>query len=174
MPIEDEGRLTDPDLRESFINRVYAYQKWRNLQKKGIKSGDLVAFHTDYKLLLMARDPLATRQLGRLIANSGSSGDTASEYIQLFMKTMKKKAIPKRQANVLYRLLNILGDRITAPDRREITQYIEAYRKSVVPISAPLILMNHHFKNHPQTWSAVPKYLAPYPFGFETGFAMPV
>ncbi|MCY1180733.1 hypothetical protein D9M73_212010 [compost metagenome] len=31
LPVEEEGRLHDPVLRENFISRVYAYADWQRL-----------------------------------------------------------------------------------------------------------------------------------------------
>jgi hypothetical protein len=32
LPIEEEGRLADPVLRENFIERVYAYRRRQDLE----------------------------------------------------------------------------------------------------------------------------------------------
>ena len=57
LPVEEEGRLTDPRLRENFIERVFAYARLRSLFSGHWKVGDLVAFQTAHKLLLMAHSP---------------------------------------------------------------------------------------------------------------------
>ena len=31
MPVEDEGRLSDPIIRDAFVERVYAYHRWQRL-----------------------------------------------------------------------------------------------------------------------------------------------
>jgi hypothetical protein len=36
LPVEDEGRLHDPELRENFIERIFALKRWREeVGKKG-------------------------------------------------------------------------------------------------------------------------------------------
>ncbi|MEX0805275.1 MAG: hypothetical protein WD688_18425 [Candidatus Binatia bacterium] len=70
MPVEEEGRLNDPVLRENFIERVFAYHRWQTLtQTKSVRA--LVEFHTSHKFLLLAHSEQHYRRLGRLVAAAG-------------------------------------------------------------------------------------------------------
>ena len=64
LPIEDEGRLSDPRLRENFIERVFAYDRLQRLFAGRWTVGDLVRFHTAHKLVLMAHSLAADQRLG--------------------------------------------------------------------------------------------------------------
>ena len=44
LPVEEEGRLHDPRLRENFIERVFAYARWQAALASGMTRGRLVAF----------------------------------------------------------------------------------------------------------------------------------
>ena len=44
LPVEEEGRLTDPRLRENFVERVFAYRRLRDLFERRWTVGDLVRF----------------------------------------------------------------------------------------------------------------------------------
>lgn len=68
LPVEEEGRLADPRLRDNFVKRVFAYWRLRGLFDGRWTVGDLVRFHTAHKLLLLAHAPEAYRRLGRLVA----------------------------------------------------------------------------------------------------------
>jgi uncharacterized protein YbbK (DUF523 family) len=46
LPVEEEGRLHDPKLRENFFDRVFGYHRLRRLLDGSWTVGDLVAFHT--------------------------------------------------------------------------------------------------------------------------------
>ena len=37
VPVEDEGRLHDPSIRENFIERVFVFKRWRQLISRGKK-----------------------------------------------------------------------------------------------------------------------------------------
>jgi hypothetical protein len=36
IPVEEEGRLCDPTLRENFIERVFCYRRWQDLVQSGV------------------------------------------------------------------------------------------------------------------------------------------
>ena len=39
LPLEEEGRLGDPRLRENFIERVFAYRRLRELAAGPVRAG---------------------------------------------------------------------------------------------------------------------------------------
>jgi uncharacterized protein YbgA (DUF1722 family) len=68
IPVEEEGRLNDPILREMFIGRVFTLRRFRDLLAQGKTRGGLVSFHTDHKLLLLSHDRKRYSEMGRLVA----------------------------------------------------------------------------------------------------------
>jgi uncharacterized protein YbbK (DUF523 family) len=68
LPVEEEGRLHDPGLRENFIERVFALKRWRDNLAGGRKRGALVKFHSENKLLIMAHSQKHLREMGGLVA----------------------------------------------------------------------------------------------------------
>ena len=55
VPVEEEGRLNDIKLRENFLERVYAYYRWTNLDKAQNPLTAFREFHRDYRKLSSAR-----------------------------------------------------------------------------------------------------------------------
>ncbi len=70
LPVEEEGRLSDPRLRDNFIERVFAYRRLRDLFVGRWTTGALVKFHTAHKLTLLAHSPAAYKTLGQLVAHA--------------------------------------------------------------------------------------------------------
>jgi len=87
LPVEEEGRLQDARLRENFVARVFAYQRWRALNESGLTLASLQDFHARHKYLLLAHHQPAYRYLGRVVAQAHQRPlpDVAAEYGQLFM-----------------------------------------------------------------------------------------
>ena len=73
LPVEEEGRLMDPVLRENFIERVFVYHRWQQLKRGGLTVAGLVQFHTVHKFTLLAHDEVIYRELGRIIADTGKA-----------------------------------------------------------------------------------------------------
>jgi len=64
LPVEDDGRLNDPGLRESFVERLFVLSRWKAYLRGDGSAGGLVSFHTDHKLLVMAHSPRHYAALG--------------------------------------------------------------------------------------------------------------
>ena len=114
LPVEEEGRLSDPRLRENFVERVFAYSRLRNLFRSKWNVGALVAFHTAHKLILMAHSTDAYQRLGRLVA--GARGVPPKElertYTEQFMAALTTIATARRHTNVLQHMIGYLKDRL--------------------------------------------------------------
>jgi len=103
LPIEEEGRLADPHLRENWIERVFAYWRIQKLWNSRWTVRDLVSFHAAHKLILLAHSPKALPALGQLVA--GAKGmpcaELRREYHEGFMSVLAIPATRGRHANVL-------------------------------------------------------------------------
>ena len=165
LPAEEEGRLSDPRLRENFIERVFAYRRWQDLVASGLTASRLVDFHTRHKLALMAHDVESYRALGRLVALAGSRtpNELGHDYISRFMTAMKRLATPARHANVMMHLMGYLKKELDAIDKAELLEPIHAYRQGVLPLASPLTLLRHHFRRYPDPYIARQTYLHPDP-----------
>ena len=161
MPVEEEGRLNDPSLREGFVCRVFCYYRWQRLVEAGLTRKGLLDFHAEHKLLLMAHDEQRMRALGRLIANLGEQplAEVADAYIREFMAALARPATRGRHANVLYHLLGHLKREIDPADKQEAVAVIEQYRKGMVPLIVPVTLLRHHFRHWPDPYVARQFYL---------------
>lgn len=161
LPVEEEGRLNDVALYENFIERVLAYHDWQVMTGAGITPGALVSFHTRHKLQLLARDEKAYRALGRLTAEAGRPdfGDRYNEYIATFMVAMKKQPTPRRHSNVLFHMAGYFKRHLSADDRQEMVELIEAYRRERLPLIAPLMLLRHHLRAIPNRFLENQRYL---------------
>lgn len=166
LPMEEEGRLCDPILRENFIGRVFVYHRWRELEASGLTPAALVDFHSGHKYLLMAHDQENAQELGQMIARVGKSADLrqlAEDYIRLLMETLSKRVSRGQHANVLQHLMGYLKAQLDAGDREELLDTIHQYRKGYVPLIVPVTLLKHHFRRHPQPYIERQYYLAPHP-----------
>ena len=165
LPCEEEGRLKDASLCESFVERVFALDRWVRTMASGCTPGRLVAFHTRHKLLLMSHSEVHYRAAGRLVADAGRHDldRRAGEYLALFMEGMQRRATRRRHTNVLQHLAGYLKRSIDAGDRRALAEVIEEYRSGNVPLVVPIRFLRHHFRRAPDRYVAMQHYLEPYP-----------
>ena len=165
LPVEEEGRLNDHRLRESFFERVFAYRRLQDFFEGEWNAGDLVRFHTAEKLLLLSHDPATFRELGRLVAQAGSADRHAigEQYRTLFMKALAKPASVKRQTAVLERILGYFKSQLDAAEKRDLLEVLQDFRRGLVPLVAPLTLVRHYIRRFRVDYLAGQTYFAPHP-----------
>ena len=163
LPVEEEGRLMDPALRENFVRRVYVLWRWRQATAGGLNARMLTEFHARHKLILMSHDQNRARELGRLAAAEGDLAARAETYIHGVMDTLKQVASRGNHVNVLQHIQGYLKRELDAEDKAEMVEMIEAYRLGNVPLVVPLTLLRHHFRKAPDPFIANSWYLDPYP-----------
>jgi uncharacterized protein YbgA (DUF1722 family)/uncharacterized protein YbbK (DUF523 family) len=165
LPLEEEGRLTDPRLRENFVVRVFAYSRLRRLFASRWTVGDIVRFHTAHKLLLLAHAPEAYRALGRLVAGARqlSRANLEHRYVDGFMRALERVPTTRRHTNVLQHMAGYFKNGLDAGSKRELLEAIEDYRRGIVPLVVPITLFRHHVRTLDVTYLAGQTYLRPHP-----------
>lgn len=165
LPVEEEGRLTDLRLRENFIERVFAYRRLRRLFTGRWKLGELVAFHTAHKLLLMAHSPRAYASLGRMVAEGKlmQHSELRLRYEAGFMAALAEMATTRRQTNVLQHVVGYLRPHLDEASRGELRSLIEDYRRGLVPLVVPLTLIRYFLRRFPIPYLSDQVYLEPHP-----------
>ena len=165
LPIEEEGRLSDPKLRENFVERVFAYWRLRELFSNPWNAGTLIRFHTAHKLILMAHSPEAYRQLGRLTATATtrSRRDLGQRYTDAFMSALAVIATRPRHANVLQHMAGYFKNQLDAASKAELRSAIDDYRRELVPLIVPVTLLRHHVRVHHIEYLEGQLYLEPHP-----------
>jgi uncharacterized protein YbgA (DUF1722 family)/uncharacterized protein YbbK (DUF523 family) len=165
LPVEEDGRLNDPVLRENFLTRVFAYSAWQQLLQAGLTRRGLTEFHSRYKYLLMAHHPVQYKTLGNLLGNMGQIDpkELGPRYFSELMAALKKCATRRTHTNVLQHISGYLKQVISADDKQEVQHVIGQYRHGIVPLVVPLTLLKHHFRQHPDPYIAQQVYLQPHP-----------
>lgn len=165
LPIEEDGRLHDPHLRENFFERVFAYRRLRDLFEREWSVGDLVAFHTREKLLLMAHSPQLYKELGRVVANpyEKKREALASEYQAAFMRALGTIATVGRHVNTLQHMIGYVTEALDEGDRAEMHRTVAEYQAGLVPLVVPLVLLRHHVRKQKVDYLLGQTYLEPHP-----------
>ena len=165
IPTEDEGRLGDIGIRESFLERVYAHYRWRNIEDAEHNLHAFREFHKNYKLILMAKNNMAYRELGRMVAgvHKHNMAEVRQKYFSKFMQVMAKVPSRGHHVNVLMHISGYLKDKLDAKDKAELLTWFETYRNRQVDRITPLVLLQHHFLHHPNDYMAEQHYFSPFP-----------
>lgn len=97
VPVEDEGRLNNPKIRENFIVRVLSFCRLRDLMEKN-SAGSLIKFHTSHKFLILAHNKKYYDSLEQLVGNARSfkAAKLKARYSKLFMEALAYKSTRKK------------------------------------------------------------------------------
>jgi uncharacterized protein YbgA (DUF1722 family)/uncharacterized protein YbbK (DUF523 family) len=165
IPVIDDGRLHDLSLRENFMEQVIVYKRWKEFLKKDSKIKDLIAFHTNLKLLILSHSPKHYSALGKLVAKAKNyrTDMLYSEYINILMEGMRLLATTKKNTNVLLHIAGYLKKQISPEDKRELLEVIEQYHKGYIPLIVPIVLINHYVRKFDEPYLKMQFYLNPHP-----------
>jgi len=167
LPVEEDGRLHDPQLRENFIESIFTLRRWRQTlaAKQPSLSGRVVQFHSCNKLLIMAHSPEHYRQLGKLVAGAGSlsADELTQNYQQLLLEALQRKTSLAKNINVMQHILGYFKRQLSSDEKREALQLLDRYRDGQVPLIVPLTLLNHYVRKYRQDYLQQQTYLEPHP-----------
>ncbi|WP_044175932.1 YbgA family protein [Phytobacter massiliensis] len=166
LPVEEDGRLHDPVLRENFVERVFALHELNRLRAEGLTRGGLLAFHSRYKLQLLAHCQPGYREIGPFVARIHEWDDLEAFFVayrEKLMAILKKPASRKNHTNVLMHIQGYFNKQISARQRAELRDVIINYRAGKLPILAPLTLLKHYLAEHPDRYLQTQNYFDPYP-----------
>jgi uncharacterized protein YbgA (DUF1722 family)/uncharacterized protein YbbK (DUF523 family) len=165
LPMEEEGRLNDPNLRENFIERVFSYRRWKDFKASNPTLGRLVEFHTSQKLLIMSHNPDGYRKMGALVAHGKELNltDLLSAYEELFMKSLALHASTKKNTNVLQHMMGYFKKQLSTVEKEELLEVIAQYHDHLVPLIVPLTLIRHYVRKYDQKYLQGQVYLSPHP-----------
>lgn len=165
LPIEEEGRLGDPILRENFIQRVFIYKRWHEMLDAQLSWPALMNFHAQHKLILFSHDQNQARTLGKSLSQSGhlDISTFAEQYLSGLMSILKIHATRKNHVNVLQHIQGYLKNRLDKADKQELNEIIEQYRLGRLPLIVPITILRHHFRKYPDEYIDNSFYMNPHP-----------
>ena len=165
LPVEDEGRLNDPGLRENFIERIFVMHRWRETVNRGRTVGKLVDFHTRHKLLLLSHSTTHYRTMGKLVAGAKDipPAELFDGYATLLFEALRLKATPAKHSNVLQHIMGYFRKQLSPDEKQEMLEWIENYRQGFAPLIVPVTLLRHFVRKYDEPYLKDQVYLNPHP-----------
>ncbi|UCE51897.1 MAG: DUF523 and DUF1722 domain-containing protein [Desulfobacterales bacterium] len=165
IPVEDDGRLHDPKIRENFIELIFALKRWRDGLAKSPSMGNLVDYHTRNKLLILSHSQKHSRLMGKLVADGKKMPpkELYEQYERFLMEALALKTTIKKNSNVLQHLMGYFKKQLTADEKQELLEVFEQYRQELAPLIVPLTLINHYVRKYDQPYLKMQTYLNPHP-----------
>lgn len=165
LPMEEEGRLNDPKIRENFIVRVFSYYRLKSLRRDAFRISHLIDFHAKHKYLLLAHSPRHYKQMGTLVGNASTypHDHLLAQYSSLFMQALKMHSSIRKNGNVLLHILGFIKKQLEPAEKQDILESIRDYQNGITPLVVPLTLLRHYLKKHKVKYILEQVYLDPHP-----------
>lgn len=165
LPVEEDGRLHDVELRENFIERIFTLKRWREILGEKMSYGRIVDFHTKHKLLILSHSQKHYRTMGSLAAQVKNIPRKTfyKRYERLLMEALVHKATSKKHANVLHHMMGYFKKQLTTDEKQEVLEIIDHYREGSLPLIVPITLINHYVRKYDQPYLRQQYYLNPHP-----------
>jgi uncharacterized protein YbgA (DUF1722 family)/uncharacterized protein YbbK (DUF523 family) len=165
IPVEDDGRLNNPLIRENFILQIFTMKRWRDLLTGKRGMGKLVDFHTRNKLLILSHSQKHYREMGKLVASGKKMPirELYGQYQLILMDALKLKTTMKKNTNVLQHLMGYFKKQLSADEKQELLEVFAHYRNGLVPLIVPITLINHYVRKYDQPYLKQQTYLNPHP-----------
>jgi uncharacterized protein YbgA (DUF1722 family)/uncharacterized protein YbbK (DUF523 family) len=169
LPVEEEGRLNDPVLRETFIEQIFTLKRWRETLTLGRNMKNLVDFHTRHKLLLLSHSPANARLMGKLVADGNQAPIQAvyAQYERLLIETLRMKSTIKKNLNVLEHILGYFKNQLGSDEKQEMLEIFDRYRNEFEPLIVPVTILNHHIRKTGEPYLKQQIYLNPHPIALK-------
>jgi uncharacterized protein YbgA (DUF1722 family)/uncharacterized protein YbbK (DUF523 family) len=165
LPVEEEGRLQDPNLRENFIERIFIMQRWLKMMGTNPKLRDLMVYHTRHKLLIMAHSIELYRSMGKLVAGATPANlpDILQTYYEMLMQATRKSTTRSKHQNVMHHILGYFKKELDSDEKTEIISIIDKYKADHYPLIVPITLLNHYVRKYRKPYLEEQYYLNPHP-----------
>jgi uncharacterized protein YbgA (DUF1722 family)/uncharacterized protein YbbK (DUF523 family) len=169
VPVEEDGRLNDSKLRETFIEQIFTLMRWRETLSKKKSMGNLVDFQTRHKLMMMSHSPNHMRVMGKLVAGGKALDikDVFTQYEILLLWVLSLKTTLKKNINVLQHIMGYFKKQLSPDEKQELLEIIGSYRQEHVPLIVPVTLLNHYVRKYQQPYLAQQVYLNPHPIALK-------
>jgi uncharacterized protein YbgA (DUF1722 family)/uncharacterized protein YbbK (DUF523 family) len=164
LPVEDEGRLHDPELRENFIERIFTLRRWREVLSKKENRGPLVEFHTKHKLLILSHSPKHYQMMGMLVAKAKDLPikELYQQYQTILMEALRLKTTSKKNSNVLMHMMGYFKEQLSSDEKKELLEVIDHYRQEYIPLIVPITLIQHYVRKYNPPYLKQQVYLNPH------------
>jgi uncharacterized protein YbgA (DUF1722 family)/uncharacterized protein YbbK (DUF523 family) len=169
LPVEEEGRLNDPVLRETFIEQIFTLKRWRETLALGQSMKYLVDFHTRHKLLMLSHSPVNARLMGKLVADGRKTPiqTVYAQYENLLIETLRMKSTIKKNLNVIEHILGYFKNQLSSDEKQEMLEIFDRYRNAFLPLIVPVTLLNHYVRKTGEPYLKQQVYLNPHPIALK-------
>ena len=173
LPATTEARLSRPWDRGHFLTRVFTLARFRSIGASG-GAKELVLFHSENKLLLLAHCEEDERAMGRLVATAHGrpTAEVLEEYAERLSHALAR--LPRRggHSNVLQHALGYFSERLSREEKERFLAGLYQYREGKGDLALCQDQVREWIARFEEPYLAAQTYFEPFPHAGEgVGFS---
>lgn len=140
--IEEEGRLTNLNIREHFLTRLYTLHRF-SFVKEEAKFSKLVDFHADHKYLIMAYNQSKLKELGKIVANHEKKQTKVviDEYESILETVFDTLPRYTNYINTLMHMMGYFKKELSKKEKEFILGSFQKFKDGKIHLSVPVNLL---------------------------------
>lgn len=163
-PIEEEGRLSNFDIREHFLIRLFLFAKFDQIKHTN-KINDLIEFHSQNKLLFMSYNQAGLKRLGNIVANHRHKNinDILDEYYINLILQFKKQPRYTSLINTYNHAFGYFSNNLSKDEKKFFLESLDKFRTGKIPRSVITNLLKSYAIRFNNKYLISQSILDPYP-----------
>ncbi|MDG6221467.1 MAG: DUF1722 domain-containing protein [Candidatus Thermoplasmatota archaeon] len=162
VPVETDGRLTDPGLKHDFLSTIFTLADFRVVRETCSKK-EYMDFHARNKFLLMSYNQSDMREMGKTLGELGGGEKAMDEYEKRLREILLKKPSHKTKINVLMHGLGYFKNSLSSGEKKHFLDLLEAYREERIPLVALTEMLKSWALREGQEYLLGQTFMQPYP-----------
>lgn len=165
LPVEDEGRLKNQELRHHFLVRVFAIADLRESLMSIKKVNELMLFHQRNKYMLMAHSQVKLREMGRLVASAKEENlpQVLTQYRELFLRAISRRPSKGQEVNTILHAFGHLSSKLNRGEREHFLKLVEDYKRGVLQRRTLMEFLKAYAYRFESQYLMEQTFLEPYP-----------
>ncbi|SDB32803.1 Uncharacterized conserved protein YbbK, DUF523 family [Desulfonatronum thiosulfatophilum] len=165
LPVEDDGRLHDPGLRENFIERIFVMRRWQDVEAFKPALAPLIAFHSRHKYLILSHSTKHYQSMGALVAHASEMEreEVFAEYARQLAEALQLRTTKAKLFNVLEKCMGYFKKQLTAWEKQELLEVFRNFKEGRIPLIVPIVLLNHYIRKFDEPYLKDQYFFDPHP-----------
>ncbi|MGC8820689.1 MAG: DUF1722 domain-containing protein [Fervidobacterium sp.] len=157
--IESEMRLTNEKIKYEFLTFVFTLAKFRSIKTKR----ELIDFHSSNKFLLLAKNEMIMRELGKVVAQKDFEDNALKSYRTLLIKALKTPVKTNKIINTLLHLYGFFKEKLSEKEKAYFMDLLEGYKSGIVALQSVIVLLKSWAIRYEVEYIMSQTFLEPFP-----------
>ncbi|MGB9615602.1 MAG: YbgA family protein, partial [Fervidobacterium sp.] len=157
--IESEMRLTNEKIKYEFLTFVFTLAKFRSIKTKR----ELIDFHSSNKFLLLAKNEMIMRELGKVVAQKDFEDNALKSYRTLLIKALKTPVKTNKIINTLLHLYGFFKKKLSEKEKAYFMDLLEGYKSGIVALQSVIVLLKSWAIRYEVEYIMSQTFLEPFP-----------